>query len=328
MKKYLIIYLFLSASFATAQITDSITMPFQVKFNLHQNLNEGKMLNLDGNEVDYLKQIKKSNQFKEKGTLLIHWAAYDSNSKKIIDTLLSKKLYNKYNIVLINGNMQKKDLKLIKETKEKFPLYTQFFTCLFDSNNIFRFNDNGVTPLLFWLDKDFKLVTATLPINGITSNDIEAFCLLVNSKKIVPSNIRFFKKGLLPSTKEEAELKLIFSETGNAANLKLVVIKTEQSYYDLNFIKNNKGDYFYVKTQNEIKREITKKETINTIIEILGSLKGVKFRAFLGGSITEYDFKGSAMNYKVISGAIEVNYKYSYIYWDKLTSTAFKKKMI
>jgi len=150
--------------------------------------------------------------------------------------------------------------------------------------------------------------------------------LLVNSKKISYSNIRFFKKGLLPCTKEEAELKLILSETSNAANLKLVVIKTEQPYYDLNFIKNNKGNYSYVKSQNEIKREITKKETINTIKEILGSLKGVKFRAFLGGSITEYDFKGSAMNYKAKSGDFEQSYKFSNIYWDKLTSTAFKKE--
>jgi hypothetical protein len=323
MKKYLLIYLFLSSFFATSQITDSIAMPFQVKFNLHQNLSDGKMLNSDGNEVDYLKQIKKSNKFKEKGTLLIHWATYDINSKRIIDSLINKKLYNKYNIVLINGNRQK-DLKFIKETKKDFPLYSQFFISLFDSNNIFRFNDNAVTPLLFWLDKDLDLVTATLPINGITNDEIETVCFLVDSKKIVPSNVRFFKNGLLPCIKDEAELKLIFSETGNSANLKLVVIKTEHFYYDLNFIKN-KGNYFYVKTQNELERETTKKETINTIKEILGSLEGVKFRSFLGGSITEYEFNESSINYKVQSGDFERSYKYSFIYWDKLVNTGFKK---
>jgi hypothetical protein len=325
MKKYLIIYLFLNSLFINSQITDSIKMPFQVKFNLHQTLKEGEMRDSQGKNINFLSYIKKNIKYRDKPTLLLCWATYDLYGKKMIDQLLNKALYEKYNFVFINRNKQDQDAKFIEKTNKQFPFYSQHFISLFDFQNIFGFNDNRVTPMLFWLDKDFKLVTSTIPVNGITSDQVENVFWLVESKKIVSSKIKFFKSDLLPCSEDEAELKLIFSETGNSANLKLVVIKTEQSYYDLNFIKNNKGNYFYVKTQNEIKRETSKKETINTIREILGSLKGVKFRSFLGGSITEYEFKESSINYKVQSGDFERSYKYSFIYWDKLVNTDFKK---
>jgi hypothetical protein len=60
MKKYLIIYLFLNSLFINSQITDSIKMPFQVKFNLHQTLKEGEMRDSQGKNINFLSYIKKN----------------------------------------------------------------------------------------------------------------------------------------------------------------------------------------------------------------------------------------------------------------------------
>ena len=96
--------------------------------------------------------------------------------------------------------------------------------------------------MLFWLDKDLKIVTSTVT-NGISINQIEKLLSLLDTKKIVSSQTKFFTNELIPTLENNAYFKQITTESNGITNLKLYLINTNQIGYDFSFTKSKQGDY-------------------------------------------------------------------------------------
>jgi hypothetical protein len=242
---YLISY---TASLSAQALKDSISTPMPVKFNLYQNFNEGKMRTSDNKEVNYLSHIKNKIRLKNKPTLVFTWASFDMSSKRVIDSLLISKVYEKYNIVIINRNPKSfydKDEKFISTIDRENPLYAKKLVSLFDFHNLFGFHDREATPILFWLDTDFNIVTSTLMSRSLSINGIEKLLSLVESKTITSSRTKFFNGQWIPSTENEALLKRVIEESNETTNIKLVYIPTDEILEDFDFTKSKEGTYWF-----------------------------------------------------------------------------------
>lgn len=322
MKKLLLFCTFFLLTNLSSQITDSARIPFNVKFNLQEDLNVGELLNSEGKTVDFLKYVTKNRKYKSKPTLLLFWVTYHSGGTRIIDGILEKALYEKYNLVFVNKDSQKMTTDFIQKTNEKYPLYNKHAINLYDTENIFNFSGEGVTPMLFWVDKDLKIVTSMVPVGEITTDQITQILSSVESKKILPSTIRYFDKNLVPTPEKEAVLKQMLTKKGNHANLKLVIIKTNESYYDLNFAKNAKGAYYYVKSSKTLELETKKKETIAFIQKTLEALHGKPYNSFI---FSDFKFDKNSLSYKLVSRRKDREFNYSSIRWNKLQGMSVVK---
>ena len=251
----IICFIFCSLSLRSQALKDSISTPMPVKFNLYQNFNEDKMRTSDNKEVNYLSYIKNKIRLKKKPTLVFTWASYDLSSKRVIDSLLISKVNEKYNIVIINRNPKRfydKDEQFISTIDRENPLYAKKLISLFDFHNLFGFHDREATPVLFWLDTDFNIVTSTLMSRSLSINGIEKLLSLVESKTITSSRTKFFNGQWIPSTENEALLKQVIEESNGTTNMKLVYMPTDEIQYDFDFTKSKEGTYWF-KNNNYVK---------------------------------------------------------------------------
>jgi hypothetical protein len=228
-------------------IKDSINIQIPIKFNLYQAFKECKVKTATNKEVSFINYLRTNRKLKDKPTLVFTWFTFDRRGKKILDSLANSTIFNKYNIVAINCNSKsdyERDSEFtIKRSKEN-PLYDKYLLSLFDFQSEFIFEDRQAAPMLFWLDKDLKIVTSTVT-NGISINQIEKLLSLLDTKKIVSSQTKFFTNELIPTLENNAYFKQITTESNGITNLKLYLINTNQIGYDFSFTKSKQGDYYF-----------------------------------------------------------------------------------
>jgi hypothetical protein len=186
MKKLLTIYLLIAFFFkAEAQITDSIFVTTPVKPYLYTSLPSGNMMNTKGKEVDFIEYIRKERLYKDKPTLFITWSdVFCVPCSRLIDSIIAKDLTRTFNLVLVNKD---KEIGIEKITTllNKHPAFNQKALSLFDTYNILKSIDEGIAPMMFWMDKDLNIAGAFMGY-AITANKIEELLVQVANKTLQP----------------------------------------------------------------------------------------------------------------------------------------------
>ncbi len=151
-----------------------------------------KVYTEDGIQKSLPDYIEKNRRFKDKPSLVMTWGYWCSPCIKRIDEILKADLAKKYNIFLINRDLESQlstevfKLKWSKNSQS----YTSDATVLFDRNAEFAPLDNNSAPVFIWLDKNLKMVNLyksyaiTVDLIGETLLDVENTTILEANKLI------------------------------------------------------------------------------------------------------------------------------------------------
>ncbi|MBG7610980.1 hypothetical protein IU405_01815 [Polaribacter sp. BAL334] len=244
---FILCFYFCILSIKAQRTIDSVSLGMPVKYNLYQTFNECKVKTAANKEVAFINYIRTDRKFKNKPTLVFTWFTFDRRGKKILDSLATSTVFKKYNIVAINCNSKRnyeKDSDFILKTSNENPLYDKNLISLFDFQSELTFEDRQAAPMLFWLDKDLKIVGSTVT-SGITINQIESLLSLVELKKIIPSQTKFYTNQMVPCLENNASFKQVITESNGVTNLKVYLTNTNQIDYECNFTKSKQGNYYF-----------------------------------------------------------------------------------
>jgi thiol-disulfide isomerase/thioredoxin len=140
--------------------------PKKLSLLIKQNANEYSVLpnykvyTEDGTQKALPDYILNNRRFKDKPTLVMTWGYWCNPCIKKIDEMLKADLAKKYNIFLINRDLESQlstevfKLKWSKNSQS----YTSDAIVLFDRNGEFAPMDNNSAPVFIWLDKNLKMV--------------------------------------------------------------------------------------------------------------------------------------------------------------------------
>lgn len=258
-----------------AQVTDSVFVTESIKPYLYSTLPNGIMLDSKGKEVDFTQFIKDKRSFKDKPTLFITWSnRYCPPCIRLIDSILDNNIQKRYNVVLVNKDQAKDakepvdDISLMRKISEARPAYSKKAISLFDNHDILNSIDQGVAPMMFWMDKDMNIAGAFLSY-GITINRIEEILDKVDNKTITVSKIKFQNSNVLPASIGDAALKQTINEVNGIYTFTWDYISTNKTIYRLNFTKTPEGFFEYHKSS----LNVPKVEDLYNQAEIIAGVK-------------------------------------------------------
>jgi thiol-disulfide isomerase/thioredoxin len=249
--------LFLSLSLAvitqvsSAQITDSVFTRLNFKPFLYTSLPEGGMLDSKGNAVKFINFIKTERPFKKKPTLFITWSnSYCPPCIKLIDSILSKNIQQRYNVVLVNRDVPSgekttnSDELFVKKITEAHPAYSLQALSLFDTRDIFSKIDQGSAPTILAMDDNLQVAALYIGYK-VTTGQIEDMLRKIDVKAIVPGRTKYFGEDGGPSSMADAVSKYTVENMNGVYTLSWAGINAKEADYKLNFRKTAEGYFVY-----------------------------------------------------------------------------------
>ncbi|MDQ3110350.1 MAG: hypothetical protein M3R17_10690 [Bacteroidota bacterium] len=184
----------------------------------------------DSVKVNLATYLEKNRIYADKPTLLITFSnVWCGPCLKKIDSLLNSGAALKYNIVLVNRDMESSSLSfsgLRKKIAARIPDYNKNTILLFDRSNQLQDLDNGAAPFFTWLDKKLNII-GTYAGYGIKTAKMISVLDEIDADKAAFNFIRYYDAQGIPCKIDKAAKKV---EIGIIADTEIYQL----SVYDIN----------------------------------------------------------------------------------------------
>ncbi len=182
---------------------------------------------------------------------------------------------------------------LMRKISEAKPAYSKKAISLFDNHNILNSIDQGVAPMMFWMDKDMNIAWAFLSY-AITIKQVEAILEKVDSKTITASKVKNQNEDWMPAFKGTDVYKQTINEVNGIYTFTLENISTKEISYRLNFIKTSEGYFAYHKSSLNVPRVedlYSETEIIAAVKKMLLNLNVSGINALKSSKVQDYLYK-------------------------------------